>query len=60
MILIFVMCALSGECREERRPLLAEVTPFQCTLKAQELIAKEIDAWDGWSLSRYACKPRKA
>lgn len=60
MILIITFCALIGSsCDEQRIPLLREITPFMCAIKAQEHIASVSQMWDGYRVDRYRCVPRQ-
>jgi hypothetical protein len=64
MILIVTLCAgiLSAHpgCTLEEVPLLKEVTPQQCYLKAQEVFAKAQPRYslNGYNVSAYGCRRR--
>lgn len=48
-------------CERQTTPLLAEVTPFMCNLKAQEKIAQQHEHWEGWNVRRWGCfRPERA
>lgn len=56
--LIFTICLLSGECRDERIRLLTEITPMMCMLKAQEKLAEVVDP-QSERVVRWGCARRK-
>jgi hypothetical protein len=57
MILVLIMCAIGGECREERVPLVVNVIPTQCGMEAQAEAAKR---GPDEQIQRFQCQRRKS
>lgn len=61
MILVVTLCLLAqpDRCETFREPLLAEVTPFQCFLKAQEALPRVMDLYgEGYRIRAWGCERR--
>ena len=54
-MILFITFCLAAQCETDRVPLLREVTPMQCTIKAQEVLADRAKFWDGWQVARFSC-----
>lgn len=60
MILVVVLCAAAESanpgCMEQRIPLVVDVTPMACALKAQEVLAEKRVLFGGYQVARYGCE----
>ncbi len=59
MILIAVLCTLSGECEEYRSPLPLAYTNQQCMLAVQQVLSQPNGLMPDWQVKVAYCEPRK-
>lgn len=60
MTLIVTLCLVSNptDCHPVRVPLFLAVTPQQCVVAAQTVMAENQKLWEDERVTRYTCKAR--